>query len=183
MIDNLPDLPDGRKAALKELLSSQSNQAVEAGEVGGDGEGTTTQLPAEVKEAIEWTRSQRELEAQRESNARLEVVLNLWRQQDTEQSVKFNDRQRLMYVQAAAGAGGFQTLEELSDAARKMALDDRDEQLGSVVTRPSGGIPRSVPAGGVPRPTPEIPKTMADARKLIEADIAAGRFPDLLPGG
>lgn len=181
MVDQL-DLPDSRKGALKELLTSQAVQAGPDPTVGAAG---ALELPPEVKEAVEYVRQRREADVQAESNARLNIVVDHWKAQDEQDGVKFSDRQRLQYVSTAAAQGGFQTLEQLSEAARAMALDDRDTMLGAAVSaqRPRTGTPLAVPAGGVPPTLPIAPKSMAEARKLIEADIAAGRLPDLAPGG
>jgi hypothetical protein len=181
MIDNLTDLPDSRKAALKELLSSQSNQTKRAGEGEDEGNEDNRSLPPEVKEALDYVRRSQERDRQAESNARLDVVLSHWKSLDEKDNIKFSDRQKLQYVQTASAMGGHKTLQDLSEAARKMALEDRDELLGGAIQRPRTERPSTVSGGGVLRSDAIVPKTMPEARKLIEADIAAGRFPDLSP--
>jgi hypothetical protein len=178
MVDQL-DLPDTRKTALKEMLSS----GVPAEPETPEGVETPRELPAEVKEAVTYVREQQARDAEAQSQARLQLVVDHWKSLDTQDNVSFPDRVRLQYISTAAAQGGFQTLEQLSEAARTMALEDRDVLVGSTIQRPSTGTPRPVPTGGVLPTQPIVPKTMDEARKLIDADIAAGRFPDLRPGG
>jgi hypothetical protein len=106
-----------------------------------------------------------------------------WQTADEQDGVKgTTHRQMLMYISQVAGSNQqFQTLEQMSDAARATFLEDRDSNLGGAVTTRGTGRPLAVPSGGLPPTLAVTPKSMADARKLIQADIAAGRFPDLSP--
>jgi hypothetical protein len=179
MIDQ-QDLPESQKTALKTLLASQV-AADAAGADGADEDGETTRLPAEVTEAVGYIRELRDKEAERDSQQRLDHVVGHWQQLDEKDGVQASVRQRLIYVQSAAGSGRqFQTLEELSEAARAMWLEDRDANLGAAVQRRASGTPFAIPSGGIP-PTEPLPppKNMSEARKRIQADIAAGRLPDL----
>jgi hypothetical protein len=176
MVDQL-DLPDSQKGAVKALLMQESAVA-QATPPADDGQ-TPAALPAEVTEAIQWIRDERANREAQESQGRLDHVVSHWRSLDQQDNIQVPDRQRLMYIQTAAAAGGFTTLEQLAENARNAWLEDRDVNLGGVVQRPRTGSPLAVPSGGVPLTPPAAPRTMAEARKLIEADIAAGRLPDL----
>jgi hypothetical protein len=182
MIDQ-QDLPESQKGALKTLLASQV-AAEAAGADGNDTTGEGTKLPAEVMEAVDWVREQKTTTQETESQKRLDHVVDHWAQLDEKDGIEASTRQRLIYVQSAAGSGQqFQTLEQLSEAARQMWLEDRDANLGAAVQRRGSGSPLAVPSGGVP-PTEPLPppRSMGEARKRIEADIAAGRLPDLQSG-
>jgi len=176
MVDQL-DLPDSQKSAVKALLTSES--AVAQTTPSNEELPPTAELPAEVKDVVTWVQEQRENQAQNESQARLDHVVGHWRSLDQNDGIQVPERQRLMYIQTAAAAGGFTTLEELAEGARKAWLEDRDTNVGGVIQRTRTGSPLAVPSGGVPPTQPVVPRTMSEARKLIEADIAAGRLPDL----
>jgi hypothetical protein len=183
LIDQQSDLPETQKTALKALLSTSESASDGAGPKDGE-EGDTVKLPAEASEALDYVR---ELKREREdanSQQRLQYIENHWRQQDEQDGIKASDRQRLLYIQSAAGSDQqFKTLEDLSDAARAMFLEDQDVNLGAAVQHRGTGTPRTVPSSGLPGTPPLVPKSMKEARQLIEADIKAGRFPDLQPGG
>jgi len=176
MVDQL-DLPDSQKSAVKALLTNES--AVAQMTPADDGQTPPAELSAEVKEVVDWVRERRETEAQTESQQRLDHVVGHWRSLDQNDGIQVPERQRLMYIQTTAAAGGFQTLEELAERARDAWLEDRDANVGGVIQRTRTGSPLAVPSGGVPPATPVVPRTMEEARKLINADIAAGRIPDL----
>lgn len=176
LVDQL-DLPDSQKSAVKALLSSAAAQP-ETPTPEGE---RPAALPAEVKEVVDWVQAQKQREVETESQSRLDFVVNHWRSLDAKDNIQVPERQRLMYIQTAAAAGGFQTLEQLAELARGSWLEDRDANLGGVIQRPRTGSPLSVPSSGVPPTQPVVPKTMAEARKLIQADIEAGRIPDLSP--
>jgi len=180
MVDQ-QDLPDAQKTALKALLHSQQDAAL-TDDQGDDGD--TPKLPDEVMEAVTWVREQRQERESADVQDRLDLMVRHWQQQDEQDGVKgTTERQRLLYIQQAAGSGTqFQTLEQLAEAARTSFLEDRDSNLGSAVTQTRGtGGPLAVPSGGLPPTEPVVPKSMKEARALIQADIAAGRFPDLQP--
>jgi hypothetical protein len=178
MIDQ-QDLPETQKTALKALLS-QSDGALET----ESSDETVAKLPAEVMEAVGYVRELRDREQQADTNSRLDHMVRHWAQQDEQDGLSgVTERQRLLYIQSVAGSDQrFQTLEDMTDAARAQFLLDRDANLGSVVSQARGaGGPLAVPSGGLPPTQPVVPRTMAEARKLIEADIQAGRLPDLMP--
>jgi hypothetical protein len=177
MIDQ-QDLPDAQKTALKALLRSQQDGALEGQSDAADDQ----QLPSEVMEAVNWVREQRQERESADIQSRLDLMTRHWQQQDEQDGVKgTTERQRLLYIQSVAGSGQqFQTLEQMAEAARTSFLEDRDSNLGSAVTQTRGtGGPLAVPSGGLPPTPPVVPKSMKEARQLIEADIQAGRFPDL----
>lgn len=174
------DLPDAQKSALKALLKREQDGAPQDN---GQNSDTTGQLPPEVKETLDYVRELRQREVSRDAEDRLGVVVRHWQQLDEQEGVKTPDRQRLLYIQSIAGSGHqFSTLEQLAEAARGQFLEDRDVTLGSAVNRGTG-TSRSVSSGGLALPGEPLPapKSMAEARKRIEADIAAGRLPDLSP--
>ena len=179
MVDQ-QDLPDAQKTALKALLSTQQDGAL-SDDTDDSG---TPKLPDEVMEAVNWVREQRQERQDTDVQNRLDLMVRHWQAADEQDGVKgTTERQRLLYIQQTAGSGqSFTTLEEMSDAARATFLEDRDSNLGSAVTQTRGtGGPLAVPSGGLPPTQPILPKNMKEARAMIEADIAAGRFPDLQP--
>jgi len=179
MVDQ-QDLPDAQKTALKALLSTQQDGAL-SDDTDDSG---TPKLPDEVMEAVNWVREQRQERQDTDVQNRLDLMVRHWQAADEQDGVKgTTERQRLLYIQQTAGSGQqFTTLEEMSDAARATFLEDRDSNLGSAVTQTRGtGGPLAVPSGGLPPTQPILPKNMKEARAMIEADIAAGRFPDLQP--
>jgi hypothetical protein len=178
LVDQL-DLPDSQKGAVKALLAQRVENAVAQETPTSDGASSPAELPAEVKEVVSWVQEQRATQAQNESQARLDHVVGHWRSLDQQDGVQVPERQRLMYIQTTAAAGGFQTLEELAERARDAWFEDRDANVGGVIQRSRTGSPLAVPSGGVPPTQPVVPKTMDEARKLIQADIDAGRLPDL----
>lgn len=186
MIDQ-QDLPDERKAALKALLREQSGSSRDSALEGENGEDqVVAALSPEDRELLDWARERRVREHNDDNQQRIDLMLTRWRQRDEAEGVTgTTERQRLQYISTAAGSPTtFQTLEEMSDAARTMYLEDRDANLGGVVrNRGDGGGPLAVPSGGLPGTAPVVPKNMAEARKLVLADIAAGRLPDLKPQG
>jgi len=135
LVDAQSDLPDAQKQALKALLQGAQSAGRAAGQ-GEEEDGVTPALPDEVREAVEFVRNARAEQAQEASAQRLEVVLSHWRSLDEAAGIKFPERQRLQYVQTAAAGGGFQTLEQLAEGARALALQDRDELLGGAIQRP-----------------------------------------------
>jgi hypothetical protein len=181
LIDQQTDLPDARKTALKELLTPSGSQDGARTPDDGDGE-PVPELPAEAKEAVAYVAELKREREQADTQRRLDHMLDHWQRQDEQDGVQVTSRQRLLYIQSVAGSDvQFQSLEDMSDAARNLFLQDRDANLGSVVQHRGTGTPRAVPSGGLPPMPPIVPKSMKEARKLIEADIAAGRLPDLSP--
>ena len=182
MVDQ-QDLPDAQKTALKALLKSEQDAALKDDQ---KPEGDTPKLPDEVMEAVNWVREQRQERESADVQSRLEHTVRHWQQQDEQDGVQgVTERQRLLYIQSAAGSGTtYSTLEELADAARTNFLEDRDSNLGSAVSQRRASVgPLAVPSGGLPPTPPVVPKNMKEARAMIEADIAAGRFPDLQAEG
>jgi hypothetical protein len=180
MIDQ-QDLPDAQKTALKALLASQQDGALPDDQSAA---GDTQQLPSEVMEAVNWVREQRLERESTDSQNRIDHMIRHWQTADEQDGIKgTTERQRLLYIRQAADSGQqFQTLEQMAEAARTSFLEDRDSNLGSAVTQTRGtGGPLAVPSGGLPPTEPIVPKNMKEARQMIEADIAAGRFPDLRP--
>jgi hypothetical protein len=181
MVDQ-QDLPDAQKTALKALLQTKQDAALSGAD---DGDKPPEQkLPDEVLEAVSWVREQRQAAQQADVDARLDHMVRHWQQQDEQDSISgITARQRLLYIKNTAQSGQqFATLEELSDAARTSFMEDRDSNLGSAVTRTRAqGGPLAVPSGGLPPTQPTLPKTMKEARAMIQADIDAGRLPDLQP--
>lgn len=180
MIDQ-QDLPDAQKTALKALLQTQQDAALSDG---SDADSDTQKLPSEVMEAVSWVREQRQSAQDADVQNRLDLMTRHWQAADEQDGVKgTTERQRLLYIQSVAGSGQqFQTLEQMAEAARASFLEDRDSNLGSAVTQTRGtGGPLAVPSGGLPPTSPITPKSMKEARAMIQADIDAGRFPDLQP--
>lgn len=176
LIDNQEDLTDEAKTAMKSLLSQEPTRAGAGGD-DEEGEGDVT-LPADVQERLAYVDELRSREAQAESQQRLDHVVGHWNGLDEQDGVSVPERTKLVWIQATAARGGFETLEQLSEAARAAYYEDRDQSLGSVV-RPSAGAPRTVPGSAAAAAPAEEFKDFKSANKQILADIREGRLPGI----
>jgi hypothetical protein len=178
LIDNQQDLSEGDKAAMKALLSREADPP--AGAQGDDEEGKgEVALPPDVVERMQYIDQLRAREAEATSNLQLDHVVGHWNGLDKQDSLEVPERTQLVWIQAAAGRGGYETLEQLAEAARGMYLEDRDASLGSVVQSRDTGAPRTVPGGGAAPSPPEKFADFGAANKQILADIRAGRLPGI----
>lgn len=176
LIESQQDLSDETKAAMRELLRADAR----AGAQGDDGEGEgRAELPPEVAERLAYVDQLRQRDVEVESQQRLDHVVRHWDGLDEQDGIDVPERTKLVWISAAAGRGGFETLEQLAEAARASYLEDRDHSLGSVVQSGSTGAPRSVPGSGAAPSPPEQFKDFGAANKQILADIKAGRLPGI----
>lgn len=177
LIENQQDLSAEDKAAMKALLSRESAPAGAQGfEEEGNGEAA---LPPDVQEKLAYIDQLRAERQQQDSDRQLDHVVRHWNGLDEKDSLNVPERTKLVWIQAAAGRGGYETLEQLAEAARGMYLEDRDVSLGSVVQSRATGTPRTVPGGAAAPAPPEKFTDFKDANKQIMADIAAGRLPGI----
>lgn len=177
LIDNQQDLSAEDKAAMKALLSREVSPAGARGD-DDDGEDGPA-LPADVVERLRYVDELRAREEAQASQTQLDHVVRHWDGMDKQDELDVPERTKLVWIQAAAGRGGYQSLEELAETARTMFLEDRDVSLGSVVQSRGTGTPRTVPGGAAAPAPPEEFKSFGDANKQIMADIAAGRLPGM----
>jgi hypothetical protein len=174
LIDSQQDLSEETKAAMKSLLAATPS----AGAQGDDDEGKDeAALPADVRERLAYVDQLMQRDQQADSNARLDVVVRHWDGLDKQDDLEVPERTKLVYIQAAAGHEGYETLEQLGEAARAMYLEDRDATLGTVVQSRGTGTPRTVPGSGAAPAPPEKFKDFGAANKQILADIREGRLP------
>lgn len=174
LIDSQQDLSEEHKAALKALLSTEAP----AGAQGDDLEaGDRTALPPDVQERLAYIDELRARDQREASDAQLQHVVRHWGDLDKQDDLEIPDRTKLVYIQAVAGRGGFETLEQLAEAARGMYLEDRDVQLRGAVQSRDTGTSRTVPGGAAVSSPPEKFADFGAANKQIMADIRAGRLP------
>lgn len=179
LIEHQQDLPAETRAAIKTLLARDAAATPGKGAQGDEGTGDDVQLPPDVAEKLKYIDTIRARDEEADRQQRLDVVVRHWDGKDKEDGIEVPERTKLVWIQAAAGRGGYETLEQLSDAARAAYFEDRDHTLGSVV-RPSGnGAPRTVPGSGAAPSEATTFKDFGAANKQILADIAAGRLPSL----
>jgi hypothetical protein len=114
-----------------------------------------------------------------ESQQRLDLVVRHWDGLDEQDKIDVPERTKLVWISSAASHGGYETLEQLAEAARGAYLEDRDHSLGSAVRSRDTGTPRSVPGGAAAPSPPEEFKDFGAANKQIMADIKAGRLPGI----
>lgn len=178
LIDNQQDLSDPDKAAMKALLLRGIDP--DAGAQGYDGEGNgEVVIPPEVAQRLQQVDQIMAERAEAESQQRLDLVVRHWDGLDEQDGLDVPERTKLVWISAAAGRGGFETLEQLAEAARASYLEDRDHSLGSAVQSRSTGTPRTVPGSAAAPSPPEEFDNFKDANKQIMADIRAGRLPGI----
>jgi hypothetical protein len=176
LIDNQQDLSEETKAAMKTLLQHEPP----AGAQGDDGEGNgEAVIPPEVAERLAYVDQLRQRDAEAESQQRLDIVVRHWDGLDDQDGLEVPERTKLVWVSAAASRGGYETLEQLAEAARGSYLEDRDHSLGSAVQSRGTGTPRAVPGSAAAPSPPEEFKDFGAANKQILADIRAGRLPGI----
>jgi hypothetical protein len=176
LIDSQQDLSDETKAAMRELLSQQSDRAGAQGDGEGDG---NVAIPPEVAQKmaqLDQIIAERE-EADRQQ--RLDIVVRHWDGLDEQDGLDVPERTKLVWIASAASREGYETLEQLAEAARASYLEDRDHSLGSVVQSRDTGTPRTVPGSAAAPSPPEEFKDFKSANKQILADIKAGRLPGI----
>jgi hypothetical protein len=178
LIDSQQDLSDPDKAAMKALLLRGVDP--DAGAQGFDEEGNgEVAIPPEVAQRLAYVDELRAREAEAESQQRLDIVVRHWDGLDEQDGLDVPERTKLVWISAAAGRGGYETLEQLGEAARTSYLEDRDHSLGSAVQSRSTGTPRTVPGSAAAPSPPEEFDNFRDANKQIMADIRAGRLPGI----
>jgi hypothetical protein len=176
LIDSQQDLPEETKAAMRELLRQESTAGAQGDQEEGTGEAV---IPPEVAQRLAYVDQLRARDAEVESQQRLDLVVRHWDGLDEQDSLDVPERTKLVWIASAAGQGGYETLEQLAEAARGAYLEDRDHSLGSAVRSRETGTPRSVPGGTAAPSPPEEFKDFGAANKQIMADIKAGRLPGM----
>jgi len=176
LIESQQDLSDETKAAMRSLLSQEADRAGAQGQ--GEGEEKAV-IPPEVAQRLQQVDqiiAERE-EADRQQ--RLDIVVRHWDGLDEQDGLDVPERTKLVWIASAASHEGYETLEQLAEAARTSYLEDRDHSLGSVVRSRETGTPRTVPGGAAAPSPPEEFKDFQSANKQILADIKAGRLPGI----
>jgi hypothetical protein len=176
LVESQQDLSDEQKAVMKQLLTDSAS----AGAQDSDNEGATdATIPPEVAQRLAQVDQIMQERAEAESQQRLDIVVRHWDGLDEKDSLDVPERTKLVWISSAAAGGGYETLEQLAEAARTAYLEDRDHSLGSVVQSRGTGTPRSVPGSAAAPSPPEEFKDFGAANKQIMADIKAGRLPGI----
>lgn len=176
LIESQQDLSEETKAAMRSLLQQEASAGAQ--DSGEEGSGDAA-IPPEVAERLAYVDQMRQRDAEVESQQRLDLVVRHWDGLDEQDGLDVPERTKLVWISAAAGRGGYETLEQLAEAARGSYLEDRDHSLGSAVQSRSTGTPRTVPGSGAAPSPPEEFKDFGAANKQILADIKAGRLPGI----
>jgi|SRR5215472_6997479 len=177
LIDGQQDLSDETKAAMRSLLQQEARagaQDLEDGEQNG-----AAAIPPDVQRRLEQVDQIMQEREAADQQARLDIVVRHWDGLDKQDGVDVPERTKLVWISAAAARGGFETLEQLSEAARTSYFEDRDHTLGSAVQSRDTGTPRTVPGSAAAPSPPEEFKDFGAANKQIMADIKAGRLPGM----
>jgi hypothetical protein len=181
------DLPQEVKDALEAVGSAPATPTQgEPSPTGGaapDASATpSAELPEDVQRTLQWAQQRMAEEQQAAANAQTEAVLSAttghWDKLDEADSLKTPDNIKLTFISAAAARGGFQTAEQLAEAARADLLAYRDAELGSAVSgsrRP--GTPLAVPGSAPGATEPVRFADLREASKAAAADMQAGRLP------
>lgn len=175
--DKLQDLPPAVREAIKNELQGSQN-----GPAGGStpavqqnaNDETTDEREARLRRLEEREAAREEASRQAQQDQLLQSVLDKWTEADKQDNLKpLSEERMLTFIMAHSGSA--KSLDELLEVARGEYLDLRNEALQSSVKR-ENTTPRSVPGSGVETPAPRKPKTLADARAAIEADVKTGRL-------
>ena len=176
MIDSQQDLSDEQKGMMKQLLMTEARAgAQDSDQEGQDG----AVIPPEVAQRLAQVDQIMAERDEADRQARLDIVVRHWDGLDKQDGVDVPERTKLVWISAAAARGGFETLEQLGEAARVAYFEDRDHTLGSAVQSRGTGTPRTVPGSAAAPAPPEEFKDFGAANKQILADIKAGRLPGI----
>jgi len=179
------DLPQNVRDALEAVgqapATPTQGEPASGGAVPATGQ-PAVEIPASVHETLQWAEQARQREAQEAANAQTEAVLSAttghWDKLDEADSLKTPDNIKLTFISAAAARGGFQTAEQLAEAARADLMAYRDAELGSAISgsrRP--GTPLAVPGGAPGASEPVRFQNLRDASRAAALDLQAGRLP------
>lgn len=176
IIDQIEEIPDGRKAALKDLIEVQP--APESPAVGDAQTDDSDEPPKWAKPLIEDYDTRRASEEQQANEAQLDSIVSHWRQLDEKAGITTREEDMLAYIMATASRADpdIQSLEQLAEAARDQRLAAREADLGGAVIRRGEGSPLAVPAGGAAATQPVEFRDIGKASKAALADIQAGRL-------
>jgi hypothetical protein len=186
MADNL-DLPEELKTALDQHFAGGTTVAPAAAEGAPPAVAPTTEQPAEMKEALEYFRQQKEREARDAEQAQLGRVLSHWDVLDEADGVTIPDdpeqkaayeRVRLMAISSVASSGQeFTTIEDLTAAARNTIEQFRAATLGSAVRTGRSVPPPSLPgSASAPAPPLKFGTDIRAASRAAEAAIQRGEL-------
>jgi hypothetical protein len=176
LIEDQQDLTDDQKTVMRQLLTDSARAGAQGSE-DEDKDGAT--IPPEVAQRLAQVDQIMQERAEADSQQRLDLIVRHWDGLDEKDGLDVPERTKLVWISSAAAGGGYQTLEQLAEAARVAYLEDRDHSLGSVVQSRGTGTPRTVPGSAAAPSPPEEFKDFGAANKQILADIKAGRLPGI----
>jgi hypothetical protein len=115
-------------------------------------------------------------DVQKTRDQQLEEILTWWETEDRNQGVRSPSREtKLTYLSGASATA--EDVEDLRQRARAEYLEEREQILQGSVSQPGTEPPSSVPGGAAPvQEPPPKPKTLAEASRMVEEDIRAGRL-------
>jgi hypothetical protein len=189
LVDGLEDLPPEHRAAINQYLGiDESGSDPGRGASSEDGSDLSGLSP-EDKETLQWARERRATEKQQADDKvtqdRLDVVVNAWKAQDSEEEIKTPpDHRVLAFISAAAARGGFGNLNELADMARSDWLDERERVLQDAYqgSRRDGTLPPALPGSAANAAPPQKARTLSEASKLARAAMERGELPPITGG-
>ena len=176
IIDQVDQLPEGRKEALKELIEVRPTPE-SFGEEGGSTEGDD-EAPAWAKPLLEDYDSRRQSEEERANEAQLDTIISHWKQLDEKAGITTREQDMLAYIMATTSRTDLEvtSLEQLAEVARSERIAAREADLGGAVVRRGEESPLAVPAGGAAATQPVEFRNIKDASKAALADIQSGRL-------
>jgi hypothetical protein len=180
VVENM-DLPDATKNAITAMLGNS-----EPAHVPIDQSDVPDEDPPEwAKPIIEDHASRQKAEENAYFDGLLNVAVNHWKQLDQKDGLAGEtatpDKMILRQIRATIDDGeGFETMEQLAEAARSELMGYREATLGSAVAnRRTGPLP--MPGSGVPASSAVKFESIKDASKAAEAAIERGELPPLSP--
>ena len=174
VIANL-DLPDATKTAITSLMGGQPAQESATTEE----ESSEDEPPGWAQPIIEDHQARLKADEDAHFDGLLNTAISQWKQLDADAKLEETpDRLILTHIRAAAGSGeGFQTVEELVQAAREPLVEYRENVLGRAVTPRRGPLP--VPGSGVGGSEPVKFDNLAQASRAAMAAMERGELPPL----
>lgn len=176
------ELPQELIAQIVDPASGGANGANGPGpaQPGNPDQNGDQQLPAGVKERLDYVDQLREREAQASRDAQLNRIEAAWDKLDQADGLKETPRiVKLSMIRALADSDQqFSTVDDFAKAARSPLMEYRDTTLGSAVQSRQTGMTPSLP-GSLPVPTERVDfgSDIKAASKAAQAAIERGEIP------
>jgi len=180
LIDNLPNVSDEAKAAIKEQLGVQEAPGTPPAHGSQRDTGASDdQPPAWARPLLQDFESRQERDARAAQDATVQAILNDFIEKDKVAGYETKPEVALKFIQAELATGQpYNTVQEVSDAARETFNSVREGGAQALVdTLPRSGRTTSVPGGTLPNTPPRQFKTLGEANKHLEHILSQGQNP------